>query len=415
MSGFVVRPDSPVATGLRRSPRRRRAPVDATPSDISNSNSNSDSSLRARLPAKKSEPIEPRIGPHTTAQVDLLEVAAEPIERPHVEVKQEEDSDARERRRAVAPGSLVMTAKQTGGGLVFLGGRRTAKDATWFKQAQIGAVLNVTDEVPCFFDKDAKREAAGLQPLVYMRVRVTDAMDQQLVDGPKNHWQDILDFFTDQVIVNKRNTLVHCSEGRSRSVTAVTALAMHHRDISLQKAYDDVRRDHPIADVSNNLGFQLQLQAFELRTRGNNTLVFLGSRRDRRSRAARSSGSPELPGSDGKVSERPRPQTKPATSGTGRRTSSKGVRRRPEKSRGVAQRSVEKSTKPQPVAELHGEEGREELPVQPREQQPARGPSLSKQMRDIVETTRDVQKSANRTRRSQERPAPGGGIPTPED
>lgn len=67
--------------------------------------------------------------------------------------------------------------------------------------------------------------------------------------------------FIDRGIMDGGTVLVHCNQGRSRSVTVVIAYLMSRGDLSFAEAFGHLKRLHPIA--SPNEGFLKQLMEFE--------------------------------------------------------------------------------------------------------------------------------------------------------
>lgn len=66
---------------------------------------------------------------------------------------------------------------------------------------------------------------------------------------------------TDEARVQKRGVLVHCLAGVSRSVTLTVAYLMSSMSLSLNDAYDYVKRCKP--NISPNFNFMGQLLDFE--------------------------------------------------------------------------------------------------------------------------------------------------------
>ena len=66
---------------------------------------------------------------------------------------------------------------------------------------------------------------------------------------------------------SKKNVLVHCMHGRSRSVSIVLAYLMVHADMTLEAAWTHVKRVRP--QVRPNEGFMAQLRQLETSKRTN--------------------------------------------------------------------------------------------------------------------------------------------------
>ena len=75
--------------------------------------------------------------------------------------------------------------------------------------------------------------------------------------------RDVLFYFLDEARLVGKAVLVHCLAGISRSVTVTTAYLMEHEHLSLNDAYDLVKRRK--SDISPNFSFMGQLLEFERR------------------------------------------------------------------------------------------------------------------------------------------------------
>lgn len=71
----------------------------------------------------------------------------------------------------------------------------------------------------------------------------------------------LLNIFVDDARLHGKTVLVHCLAGISRSVTITTAYLMEHEHLSLNDAYDLVKRRK--SDISPNFSFMGQLLEFE--------------------------------------------------------------------------------------------------------------------------------------------------------
>lgn len=75
--------------------------------------------------------------------------------------------------------------------------------------------------------------------------------------------------FVDEARENGCGVLVHCLAGISRSVTVTVAYLMQKEQMTLNQAYDHVKRCKP--NISPNFNFMGQLLDFEKSLSGNNT------------------------------------------------------------------------------------------------------------------------------------------------
>lgn len=108
--------------------------------------------------------------------------------------------------------------------------------------------------------------------------------DSNIVKEKKKHSKDVLRnvhrkkwesnvlvifCFVDEARENGCGVLVHCLAGISRSVTVTVAYLMQKEQMTLNQAYDHVKRCKP--NISPNFNFMGQLLDFEKSLSGNNT------------------------------------------------------------------------------------------------------------------------------------------------
>lgn len=141
---------------------------------------------------------------------------------------------------------LNATASEINANL-WLGNERDAHDWELLKQIGITHILNVTTDVPNYFEQKRK--------LTYHRLRASD-----------NHGQDLLQFFEEahDFIEHARSEggriLVHCWAGVSRSATIVVSYVMRSSGCSPSEALEFVRKKRNI--VAPNFNFMGQLERF---------------------------------------------------------------------------------------------------------------------------------------------------------
>lgn len=92
----------------------------------------------------------------------------------------------------------------------------------------------------------------------YKNVMVSDNMDADLI----SLFPELIDFI-ESVHSQQGRVLVHCRAGVSRSATVCIAYIMHKQGLSLDSAYEFVKRKRPVIDP--NINFIRQLQKFEAR------------------------------------------------------------------------------------------------------------------------------------------------------
>jgi len=131
---------------------------------------------------------------------------------------------------------------------LFLGNAQNSRDCDALDRHHIRYVVNVTPNLPNVF------EDTGL--IQYLQIPITD------------HWsQNLASFFPTAISFidgardRQEGVLVHCLAGISRSVTITVAYLMYKLSMSLNDAYDFVRRRK--ANISPNFNFMGQLLDFE--------------------------------------------------------------------------------------------------------------------------------------------------------
>ncbi|ELT95734.1 hypothetical protein CAPTEDRAFT_182593 [Capitella teleta] len=131
---------------------------------------------------------------------------------------------------------------------LFLGNASNAADIQCLNKNNIRYILNVTQDIPNAFE--------GRDGFRYMQIPIDDHWSQNLA----SFFHDAITFI-DEARERDCGVLVHCLAGISRSVTVTVAYLMHSRSLSLNDAYDFVKRCKP--DISPNFNFMGQLKDFE--------------------------------------------------------------------------------------------------------------------------------------------------------
>jgi len=137
---------------------------------------------------------------------------------------------------------------------LYLGCAKNSADLQQLRQHGITHILNVTSNVANAFE-----DQPGFH---YLQIPISD------------HWsQNLASFFPqairfiDEARCSGAGVLVHCLAGISRSVTVTVAYLMAQQRMSLNSAYDYVKRCKP--NISPNFTFMGQLLDFEKDLNGN--------------------------------------------------------------------------------------------------------------------------------------------------
>uniref|UniRef100_A0A5S6QX70 protein-tyrosine-phosphatase n=1 Tax=Trichuris muris TaxID=70415 RepID=A0A5S6QX70_TRIMR len=134
---------------------------------------------------------------------------------------------------------------------LYLGNASNAADMDILVKYNIKYIVNVTRNLPNAFEHDNR--------LKYLQIPIDDNWSQNLAA----HFPQAIHFI-DEARSKKCGVLVHCLAGISRSVTVTVAYLMHTLALSLDDAYDLVKRHKP--NISPNFDFLGQLVEFERHT-----------------------------------------------------------------------------------------------------------------------------------------------------
>ncbi|XP_074872792.1 dual specificity protein phosphatase 9 [Carettochelys insculpta] len=131
---------------------------------------------------------------------------------------------------------------------LYLGSARDSANMETLARLGIRYILNVTPNLPNLFE-----EQGGFR---YKQIPISDHWSQNL----GRFFPEAIAFI-DEAVSQNCGILVHCLAGVSRSVTVMVAYLMQHLNLSLNDAYDLVKRKK--ADISPNFNFMGQLLDFE--------------------------------------------------------------------------------------------------------------------------------------------------------
>lgn len=101
---------------------------------------------------------------------------------------------------------------------VYLGNYQAAKDAEFFKDKKIKAVLNCTKDIPNHFHNKKDIE--------YMRIPIDDSLKEIDIKKLYEFFPCIVEFIHKHAALQKQNIFIHCYAGRQRSAGSVAAYLM---------------------------------------------------------------------------------------------------------------------------------------------------------------------------------------------
>lgn len=124
---------------------------------------------------------------------------------------------------------------------VYLGGEKAASNFHLLTNFGIKYILIAAKEcIPRFVGK-----------FIYLHVPIEDSEDQDLLQN-----LDLVLKFIEMASKNGK-ILIHCAEGRSRSVALVTAYVMFKHKCKFQIAYKYIKKKHPPTLINHSFEKQL--------------------------------------------------------------------------------------------------------------------------------------------------------------
>ncbi|KAL8164433.1 UNVERIFIED_CONTAM: Dual specificity protein phosphatase 9 [Gekko kuhli] len=131
---------------------------------------------------------------------------------------------------------------------LYLGSARDSANMDTLARLGIHYILNVTPNLPNLFEKNGDFH--------YKQIPISDHWSQNL----SQFFPEAIEFI-DEALSRNCGVLVHCLAGISRSVTVTVAYLMQKLHLSLNDAYDLVKRKK--SNISPNFNFMGQLLDFE--------------------------------------------------------------------------------------------------------------------------------------------------------
>lgn len=139
---------------------------------------------------------------------------------------------------------------------LYVGNMQSAKNKDFFKSNSIGAVLNMTPEVPHYYN-----DTNGT--VEYMRINVNDSLKTDDFNKMFKYFPSGVSFIYKNLNLEGKNVLVHCHAGQQRSAAMVVAYLMFIHRLPLKKAVDAVIKNRPVAfSFGRSINFMPSLSKF---------------------------------------------------------------------------------------------------------------------------------------------------------
>jgi len=131
---------------------------------------------------------------------------------------------------------------------LFVGSMFAAENQDFLESNEITCILNVTKNIPNFFD--------GILDIEYKRLEFEDTGSDDIssIFEESSNW-------IEKRLLEKKKIFVHCKEGRSRSCTIVMSYLMQSIKKRFQEAHDIIFKVRPLIRIND--GFVQQLKVFE--------------------------------------------------------------------------------------------------------------------------------------------------------
>jgi len=143
---------------------------------------------------------------------------------------------------------------------LWIGDKEDARDKAELKVNRITHILNCTDNVDNYFEKDND------QNLQYKKLAIKDFNKEQCIE---KKFPEAIEFVADAKRHQGR-VLVHCYTGMNRSVTIATIILMQSEKKNLQEAFEIIKAVHRnAAPFAEN---REKLLEYEKKTRGQNSM-----------------------------------------------------------------------------------------------------------------------------------------------
>eukprot|EP01084_Bolivina_argentea_P233279 392963_1 len=139
---------------------------------------------------------------------------------------------------------------------LFIGGRVTVQNSFILKSLNISVIINCTKDCPNYFESEKE--------IIYHRIAIDDSDNENILI----YLQQCYKLLNDYIDNKNLKVLIHCEQGKSRSVSMVVYYLMIKYQFNVQQSLEYVKNLRAIA--SPNKGFMDQLQQLYQQTNQNN-------------------------------------------------------------------------------------------------------------------------------------------------
>jgi len=139
---------------------------------------------------------------------------------------------------------------------IYLGNYQAAKDANFFKDNKIKAVLNCTKDIPNYF--------CNKKDIEYMRIPIDDSLKEVDINKLYKFFPSIVEFIHKHAGIQKNNIFIHCYAGRQRSAGAISAYLMGKHGMNPSEACKFIMDKRPEAfHFGLSLNFEDSLDKYD--------------------------------------------------------------------------------------------------------------------------------------------------------
>lgn len=131
---------------------------------------------------------------------------------------------------------------------IYLGNSVNAREYYSLKKLNIGLIVNITDEIPNYFEGSFK----------YINVSIKDINGSKILNHLTPVTEEINEFVKEYP---DKKVLIHCFMGASRSASLLIAYLMRYHDFSLTEALNYIKDKREIVNL--NVDFYKQLIEYE--------------------------------------------------------------------------------------------------------------------------------------------------------